>query len=103
MKDFSEIREKIAGMAPGKQVLATKLLSKVEFMDAQLEELQNKIEKKGWSEKYQNGANQFGIKKSTEGDVYNTLIKNYTTALRNLNDMIPDEEDEVDALAEFNQ
>ena len=39
--------------------------------------------------KYQNGANQWGKKKSAEADVYNTMIKNYTAIIKTLTDMAP--------------
>lgn len=101
MRLFTKTKKKIKTLAPDKQERANKLLEKIIFMDAQLSELQEVIEEKGWTEEYQNGANQFGIKKSTEGDVYNTLIKNYTTAMKNLNDMLPEGGDEQDELEQF--
>lgn len=70
-------------------------------MEIQLESLQEQIPVSGWTETYQNGANQKGIKKSTEGDVYNTLIKNYTTAIGALNRMLPSGGKDTDDLLEF--
>ena len=91
MKDFSKTRKQIKLLSDEKQERASSLLRKIEFMDAQLDGLQEILKKKGWVEEYQNGANQHGLKKSSEGEVYNSLVKNYTNALKNLNDMLPDD------------
>lgn len=102
IKGFSNISKAIKDLPPTKKELAQRLLSKAKFMEAELEKLQAIIETKGWTESYQNGANQYGIKKSSEGDVYNTLIKNYTTVIGKLNDLIKEEaQQSTDDLMEF--
>lgn len=88
---FVKTKELIEGLTPSKRELALKLLSKAMFMESELEKLQGIIAEKGWTETYQNGANQYGIKKSSEGDVYNTLIKNYTAVIAKLNDILKEE------------
>lgn len=102
MKEFKEVSRIIEELAPTKRELAQKLLSKAVFMENELEKLQAIIVEKGWTETYQNGANQCGIKKSSEGDIYNTMIKNYTTVITKLNDIIKDENQQTaDDLMEF--
>ncbi len=44
----------------------------------------------GYSESYQNGANQKGIKKTAEVDIYNVMIKNFNATMKQLNDLLPD-------------
>jgi hypothetical protein len=100
---FSKTKKQIEQLPPQKKERAVRLLSKIVFMDAELEKLQKILQEKGWAEKYQNGANQYGLKKSTEGDIYNTLIKNYITAMKNLNDMLPEDSEELDDLDKFMQ
>lgn len=88
MKEFSKIKEAISGLPDSKKEAAEKLLSKAIFMDAELEKLQTILLEKGWVEQYKNGENQFGLKKSSEGEVYNTLIKSYNSTMKQIIDMI---------------
>lgn len=103
MQGFTKIKKRVTELPPTNKELAQKLLSKAMFMEAELEKLQAIISEKGWTETYQNGANQHGIKKSSEGDVYNTLIKNYTTVIGKLNDIIKEDSTQqaTDELMDF--
>lgn len=65
------------------------LIDEAAFMAASLYELREKINKKGYTEEYQNGANQKGIKKCSEIEVYNTMVKNYMAAIKQLTDLLP--------------
>lgn len=65
------------------------MIDKVSFMSVTLDMLQNEINTNGITEEYKNGANQYGIKKSSAVDVYNTMIKNYTTLMKQLTDLLP--------------
>ena len=98
---FNKTIEIIEGLPDGKRERAAKLISKLLFINKQLEKLQEIIAEKGWTETYQNGANQFGIKKSSEGEVYNSLLKNFCTTMRCLNDMLPETEAGKDELEEW--
>lgn len=70
--------------------VAEKLIENAAFMAVSLNELQRLINEKGYTEEYQNGENQFGTKKSSEVDIYNTMIKNFNTTMKQLIDMLPD-------------
>ena len=98
---FTKVSRKIKELSPEKRELATKLLEKAKFMDGELMKLQAKLEEKGWVEEYMNGPNQRGLKKSTEGDMYNALIKNYNSVINALYKMLPDESAAGDELVEF--
>ena len=65
------------------------LVDEAAFMAASLYELREKINEKGYVEAYQNGANQKGIKKCSEVEIYNTMIKNYSSVVKQLTDLIP--------------
>ncbi len=71
--------------------LLTNLVSKAEFISGELVKLEAVLKEKGWVEEYQNGQNQHGLKKSSEGDVYNQLIKNFATLMQKILDCLPDE------------
>ena len=72
-----------------KKKVVTPLIKKAAFMHVELEELQKVIEENGCVDTYQNGANQYGTKKSAEVDVYNTMIKNYTAIIKTLTELAP--------------
>jgi len=65
------------------------LIENVAFMTITLDDLQLVINEKGCVEEYQNGQNQKGYKKSSEVEVYNTMIKNYSTIMKQLIELSP--------------
>lgn len=65
------------------------LIDEAAFMAASLYELRQIIAEKGYTEEYQNGANQKGVKKCSEVEVYNTMIKNYMAIIKQLTDLLP--------------
>ena len=67
------------------------LIDEAAFMAASLYELREIINKKGYTEEYQNGANQRGIKKCSEVEIYNTMVKNYMSTIKQLTDLLPKE------------
>ena len=91
---FKEIPE-------NKKKIVEKLIDNAAFMAEQLGHLQTDIEEKGYISEYQNGENQFGTKKSPEVEVYNTMIKNYTTVIKTLCDLLPESNGELNALTEW--
>ena len=68
------------------------LVDEAAFMAASLYELRRIIDDKGYTEEYQNGANQQGVKKCSEVEIYNTMIKNYSAVVKQLTDLIPKEQ-----------
>ena len=59
-------------------------------MTVELTKLENYISIHGVSEEYQNGENQYGKKMSTEASAYNTMIKNYTSIIKQLCELLPE-------------
>ena len=76
------------------------LMKQTAFMSAQLDDLAEQLYYVGVTETYKNGAEQFGTKESTQSKAYNSMIKNYTTAIKTLADCTPEAEVK-DALMEF--
>ncbi len=68
------------------------LIDEAAFMAASLYELRQIIDEKGYTEEYQNGANQKGTKKCSEVEIYNTMIKNYMATVKQLTDLLPKEQ-----------
>ena len=75
-------------LSEDKKKVAKSIIENVAFMTVTLEDLQQAINEKGVVEEYRNGANQFGIKESSEVKIYNTMIKNHTaTVIGNASDV----------------
>ncbi len=70
--------------------ITLKLLDNAAFIALKLEDLQAEINEKGMVTEYQNGANQYGTKKSPEVEVYLSMIKNYTSIINTLMNALPD-------------
>ena len=71
------------------------LVDEAAFMAASLYELREIINEKGYVEMYQNGANQKGVKKCSEVEIYNTMIKNYSSVVKQLTDLIPKKQEDT--------
>lgn len=85
-----------------KRKASEELICNAAFMEEQLAELQENIRQNGCVEEYRNGATQFGYKKSVHVDVYNTMIKNYNTVIKQLLDLLPEaDKEENDELMAF--
>ena len=100
MAKFDKVKTAIDGLPESRKEIALNLLGKIKFMDLEIMKLQKILKKKGWTEEYQNGENQKGLKKSSEADVYNTLIKNYLSAVKQLTEMLPVSEESGESLAD---
>lgn len=95
---FTRTQENIAKLSESRQERAQSLLNKIIFMEKELAKLQRDLRRTGWTEEYVNGANQSGVKKSAAGEAYNSLIKNYIAAVKQLEDILADVTDDVDEL-----
>lgn len=87
-KNFDLTIADIERMSGSKRERALRLFEKASFMNDEMMKLQRLLKKKGWTEEYQNGANQCGLKKSSEADVYIALTKNYLATMKQLEDML---------------
>ena len=72
-----------------KKAIVSPLLQNAAFMKITLEDLQEKINEEGVVDIYQNGANQYGTKQSATLQSYNSLIKNYASVMKTLEQMLP--------------
>lgn len=88
-KEKKKLQNIIKNIPGDKRKLVEGLIEDASFMAEQLEVLRNHITKNGWSETYQNGANQSGKKVSVEADMYCKIQKSYASAIRQLTDFLP--------------
>jgi hypothetical protein len=100
MKDFEQITARITKEVKRLEKLLkdidvnTKksvhsLIENAAFMSITLEDLQTTINQEGAVSEYQNGENQWGIKKSPEVEIYNTMIKNHMSIIKQLTELMP--------------
>ena len=68
------------------------LIDNAVFMAVTLDQLQDKINRNGTTETYQNGATQYGIKQNCDLASYNTMIKNFMGIMKQLTDLLPKQE-----------
>ena len=92
-KQLGRFADTYNAAAPEKQSLCLQLITNAVFMEEQLTLLQAKIR--------ENGENQYGTRKSPEVDVYNAMIKNYTSVIKQINDLLPDAPGAEDELTKF--
>ena len=68
---------------------ASSLIEEAAFMTVTLKDLRKTINRDGSTTVYQNGENQWGTKKSPEVDIYNTMIKNHMSIVKQMTDLLP--------------
>lgn len=71
------------------------------FQREQLCILQKDIEEKGYTEEYQNGKEQWGIKKRAEVEIYSTVSKQYLANVKFLVEQLPDKKVDIDPLLDY--
>jgi hypothetical protein len=105
-KEFNRLKRIFKTLPKDQLTSVQSLMKNAAFMAVTLEDLQQAINENGVISEYKNGENQFGTKKSPEVDVYNTMIKNYSSVVKQLCDFLPDQSDgknreKKDALMDF--
>lgn len=89
-KELNKLKKIFKDIEPDKAKIVEKLISNAAFMAESLDDLQEIIREKGFTEEYHNGANQSGVKKCSEVEIYNTMIKNYSSVIKQLVDLLPE-------------
>lgn len=100
-KEFRKLKKIIKHLDKDKKNIAIPLIENIAFCIIQLEELRAIVKRDGYFERYQNGANQSGMKKSVASDMIIQVGKNYATLLGRLKDFLPMSEGNGDMIAIF--
>ena len=64
-------------------------MKRAAFIRVSIEELEEQINRDGWTEEYQNGTAQRGVKRSAAADAHIALTKNLTAITKQLLDIVP--------------
>ena len=91
-KEVAKLTRTFKSLSAGTKSSITNLINEAAFMSVSLSELRKIINEKGYTEIYQNGENQKGVKKSAEVDIYNSLIKHYMAIMKQLLELLPKSE-----------
>lgn len=101
-KEKKKLTSTFSKLDPKAKKVLQSLIENAAFMAITLQDLQKTMNEKGVVSEYQNGENQWGTKKSPEVEIYNSMIKNYSTVIKQLADLLPTGKGEKDdALALF--
>lgn len=102
-KEVKRLTKLFADIPPDLQKTVKSLIQNAAFMTITLGELQLAIQEKGVVDTYQHGSGQFGTKKTPEVDIYNSMLKNHMTIMKQLVDLLPAQEGvkKKDQLLEF--
>ena len=83
-------------------ILALSLLDKAKFMETTLQQLQEKVTEGGVVTKMCQG--KYDIDRANPAlQAYNVTIKNYTSVIKQLNDMLPKTDNRVDDFDSFGE
>lgn len=85
----SKLTRHFSKIEPKTKKMVASLIENAAFMIVTLEDLQADVNLKGIISEYKNGANQFGTKKSPQIEVYNAMIKNHMSIMKQLTDLLP--------------
>jgi hypothetical protein len=88
--EVTRLNRLLATVDKKKLLAAKRLVENVAFMSVVMADLQVDIAEKGCTSEYQNGANQWGMKKSPEAEYYATLMQRFLPAMKQLLDLFPD-------------
>lgn len=103
-KETQRLKKLFKDLPENKHKMAEKLIENASFMSITLDELKEDIKLYGVKETYANGKDQYGFKESIESKTYNTMVKNYMSIIKQLNDMLPEQKkiNEDDEFEQFN-
>lgn len=103
-KETNKLKKLFKELPENKKKMTEKLIENASFMSITLDELKEDIKVYGVKETYVNGKDQFGFKESIESKTYGTMVKNYMSIIKQLNDMLPEEKkiNEDDEFERFN-
>lgn len=100
-KEFLKLKRIFQKVPENKKKIIENLLHNAAFMAVSLADLQEEINQNGYTDEYQNGEHQKGIKQSEAVKTHLAMQKNYTTVIDRLLELLPPEERSASKLAAF--
>ena len=98
--NLKSIKKTIDTLENDKKVLCMSLLNEIIFMKTTLDDLKKQIDEKGVVTKMCQG--KYDIERANPAlNQYNTLIKNYSSCIKQLHELLPKENDNNDNFDDF--
>lgn len=94
-KAYNKFKKIFKDIEPKKLEMNDDLIKNVAFMSVTLLKLQDEINQKGVIEKFVQGKQNF-LRENPALKSYNATIKNYTSAIKQLNDLLPEGKTKAD-------
>ena len=88
-KELASIKRRFKNLSEDIKGLNGKLIYNAAWLAVSLDELTQHMDQHGVVIEYQNGANQWGTKKSPESELYTSWSKQYSTTMKQLSDLLP--------------
>lgn len=88
-KERVRLNKLFADLDENKKKTCIALIDRAAFLTVSLQDLEAVLNVKGWTEEYQNGQNQTGVKRSAEADVHISLTKNLNAIMKQLLELVP--------------
>ena len=88
-KETRRLKKIFKDLEPNKLKTVDALIARAAFITISLQDLEEELNENGWTEEYQNGAYQTGLKKSAAADVHISLTKNLNAIMKQLLDLVP--------------
>lgn len=88
-KIYEQIKKILKDVSKAKLDINDNLIKNIAFMTTTLNKLQKEVNEKGVIEKFEQGKQNF-LRESPALKSYNATFKNYTSAIKQLNELIPE-------------
>ncbi len=88
-RERARLAEVFRDLDENKLKIAAPLIDRAAFLTVSIAELEDQINREGWTEEYQNGSSQKGVKRSAAADAHIALTKNLATVSKQLLDIAP--------------
>lgn len=102
-EEKQRLSEIFKGLDKNKLDTCAVLIDRAAFIAISLEDLEEYLNLTGWVEEYQNGKNQYGMKKSAAADVHISLTKNLNAIMKQLLELVPPAQKESRLAAMMNK
>ena len=88
-KETKRLMEVFKDLEPNKLKTVDALIARAAYITVSLQDLEEQLNREGWTEEYNNGRLQSGLKKSAAAEVHISLTKNLNAIMKQLLDLVP--------------
>jgi hypothetical protein len=88
-KETKRLKDVFKDLEPNKLKTVDALIVRAAYITVSLQELEEQLNREGWTEEYNNGRMQSGMKKSAAAEVHISLTKNLNAIMKQLLDLVP--------------